>query len=422
VESKNQCTERKYNYKLGYVRGLAIIEVVLAHTSLGGLSYYPGLSVFFAWFSPFSFAIPVFFFVSGYFFEETAKLFGYIKKRFRRLIITYYSWNLFYLVVFFVVTSIGFLQWAAKISLWTFFIQPWTTADQYAFNLAAWFVPCLFLVQIAFVLLRKSLGTFKLTNEYFLFAFFLALGLTGTYLISIGYTNSFYLILDRTLFGLPFIQLGYLYKAKLEKFDKPSYTTIFTSIILLVSIQYALLSFYGSLNFDLLSVTFHGRILEPFLSSFTGIWLCLIISTVFAKIFEPKKAPSRALKYIGENTWSIMINQFLGFYLLSTVFFAIGAPGFNIVSYKTDLFYDYLINGDPRSQILYLAVGLLFPLFMTFCLTKLSAKTKNIFKRESKPQFSPGQNKYKIPKIFQSAKRKIMETLRFHKREDIPKT
>ena len=121
VDSKNRSKERKYNYKLGYVRGLAIIAVVLAHSGLGGLSYYPGLNVFFAWFSPFSFAIPVFFFVSGYFFDETAKLFGYIKKRFRRLVIAYYSWNLFYVAVFFVVTSIGLLQWAGKINLCTFF-------------------------------------------------------------------------------------------------------------------------------------------------------------------------------------------------------------------------------------------------------------------------------------------------------------
>jgi hypothetical protein len=84
-----------------------------------------------------------------------------------------------------------------------------------------------------------------------------------------------------------------------------------------------------------------------------------------------------------------MINQFLGFWLLSTVFFAVGAPGFSIASYHTDIYYRYLINGDARSQILYLVVGLLFPLFLTFCLTKLSAKTKSIFKRESKPKISP---------------------------------
>jgi fucose 4-O-acetylase-like acetyltransferase len=321
--------------------------------------------------------IPAFFFVSGYFYEETPKIFSYVKKRFKRLVIPYYSWNLFYAVVFFAVTSIGLVQWVYSVNLSSFFVQPWITGNQYLFNLAAWFVLSLFLIQVVFVLIRRTFNKLKLTNEYFLFAFFLALGLIGTYLVSLGYTNSFYLILDRTLFGLPFVQLGVLYKTKLEKFDKPS----IISVIALIIAQFSLLQIYGNLDFDTLSLTFHGKILEPFLTSFTGIWLCLQVSMVFAKILSPRTLPSRLLKHIGDNSWSIMVNQFLGFWLLSTAFFVIGANGFNLSAYKTNIYYEYLINGDAHFAILYLLVGISFPLLFTYGLIKLRGKATIFFKK-----------------------------------------
>jgi fucose 4-O-acetylase-like acetyltransferase len=410
VDTKNQPKERKYNYKLGYLRALAIIIVILAHTNLAGLDTIRPFDMFFDLFSPFSFAIPVFFFASGYFYEDTARFFGYAKKRFSRLVIPYYLWNIFYVVIFFVVTSIGLLQWAAKINLYTFFYQPWTTGDQYAFNITGWFVLCLFLAQIIYILIRKTVGALKLKNEYFLFAFFLALGLLGTYLPTIGF-NTLILVFSRVLFSLPFLQFGYLYKSKIEKFDKPSYRNIIISIIVLAVIQVGLFTVYGGkLDYEPLTAQFHGKILQPFLSSFTGIWLCLQISTLIAKFMKPKWAPSRLLRYIGDNSWGIMINQFLGFWLLSTAFFFAGAPGFNVVRYKTDIFYDYLLYGNPFSEILYLVIGLFFPLLLAYCLAKSRTRIKNYI--ESSPSIS-GKIKtiQQIPsKLSKLAQRKVVKS------------
>lgn len=379
VDAQSQTEHRNYNFKLSYVRALAVIAVVLAHADLGGLYLTPGINYLFEWFSPFSFMIPAFFFVAGYFFEETPKIFGYIKKRFKRLVVSYYWWNLFYVLLFLAVTSIGLLQWVYSINFGSFFVQPWITGNQYAFNLAAWFVLALFLVQVIYVIIRKILAKFNFTNEYLLFVVFLALGLIGTFLVSLGYTDSFYLLLNRTLFGLPFMQLGFLYKTKLEKFDKPS----IISIALLLLAQFSLLYVYGKLDFDTLSLTFGGRILQPFLSSFTGIWLCLQLSMVFARVFSPKTWPSRILSHIGDNSWSIMVNQFLGFWLLSTAFLFIGADGFDVAAYRTDIYYRYAIGGDVRWVILYVLVGIAIPLILSFCSTQLKAKCGGLFKKRA---------------------------------------
>ncbi len=357
---------------------------MLAHAELGGLNILPGLDLFFNWFSPYSFMLTVFFFVSGYLYNEAPSIFGYIKKRFKRLVIPYYTWNAFYVVIFFIVTSIGLLQWG-PINLYTFFVQPWVNGEQFAFNLAAWFVLTLFLTQLLFVVMRSVLKRFNLSKEYLIFGVFLLLGLMSTYLSSLGCTNSFFLVLNRVLFGLPFIQLGFLYKTKLEKYDKPS----IISIILLFVVQFSLLHIYGNLEYNPLYLNYRGNILQPFLSSFTGIWLCLQISMVFAKVFRPQTLPSKLLKNVGDNSWSIMINQFFGFWLLSTVFLFFGANGFNLTVYKTDIYYRYLINGDPHSLILYVIVGISFPLILSYCLIRLRRKTGGFFKRKADKPLIP---------------------------------
>ena len=152
------------------------------------------------------------------------------------------------------------------------------------------------------------------------------------------------------MFGLPFVQLGHLYKTRLEKYDKPSVI----SIVLLLVVQFGLLYVNNfNLSFDMLHGDFRGRIIQPFLSSFTGIWLYLQVSMFLAKYLSPKRWSSRLLKYMGDNSWSIMIHQFLGFWLLSTVFLFVGADGFNVVAYQHDIYYRYLVGGNALSAMLY---------------------------------------------------------------------
>jgi hypothetical protein len=136
-------------------------------------------------------------------------------------------------------------------------------------------------------------------------------------------------------------------------------------------VQFSLLSVYGVLEYDPLHAIFLGRVLQPFLSSFTGIWLCLQISAVFSRLFSKKTVASRALKYIGDKSWDIMVHQFLGFWLLSTIFLYLGTSGFDFTAYKTDIYYNYIISGVPLSEMLYVLVGFVFPLVLSYLLTKL---------------------------------------------------
>lgn len=355
-----------YNLKLGYLRAMAIILVVLGHSGNGSLNFI------FDWFPPYSFQLSLFFFVSGYSYNDALQAWRYIKKSFNRLVIQYYAWNILYAAIFLVVTSVGLLVWRYSVNLDSFFVQPWIYGNQYLFNLAAWFVLALFLVQAAHVLLRRVLGKLGLKNEFFLFGFFLALGLLGTYLASIGYPNEYYMPLGRTLFGLPLVQLGYLYRAKLEKYDKPTLKLTATILAVTFVAQILLLNFYDSLTYVVLEMNFDGKILQPYLSSFTGILLCLQL----AKILAVKVRPIKLLRCIGDNSWIIMINHFLGFWLLTTVFYVFNAPGFDVAAYKTDIYYNYLPFGNWQFLLVYTLAGIFFALAFGLALSKFWCRIK----------------------------------------------
>jgi hypothetical protein len=195
------------------------------------------------------------------------------------------------------------------------------------------------LVQVMYIAIRKGLVKVKVANEYLLFAVCLALGLAGTFLANIGWIDSVYLIVSRVMFGLPFVSFGYLYRVKLEKFDATTAVNFVAGMVLLLMTQFSLLHIYGSMDYDPLHMAFQGRLLQPFLSSFTGIWLCLQVWKAFAWLFKPKTWVSRGIKVIGNKSWDIMVHQFLGFWLLSAAFRYLGADDFDFVAFKTNIYY-----------------------------------------------------------------------------------
>lgn len=362
--SVSNTANQTYNYKLGYLRGIAIILVVIGHA--GSV----GLNLFSDWFPIYSFHLPLLIFISGYFYNDTVKALTYVKKRFRRLVIPYYSWNIFYAVLLLILTSTGLFLWQYPLNLYSFFLQPWEDSNQYSFNLAGWFVLALFFIQISYLTIRSVWKKIKIPHgEYCLFLFLLTFGLLSTYFAVGTYSSWYFLILARVLFGLPFLHLGYLYKVKLEKFDKTSYF----SLLGVFFIQLILIFVYGQASFSMIYMDFNGRILEPFLFSFTGIWFCLQLSAILATHFNPIKM----LRYIGDNSWSIMINQFLGFWVLSSLFFLLNPRGFDEIAYKTNVFYRYIIgSGHEQSLMLYVVAGIFLSLFLSFVTSKVWAFLK----------------------------------------------
>lgn len=263
---------KQKNIKFLILQTIGIILVVLGHKG--------GINLFTDWFPIYSFHMPLFIFISGYFYKTNSEsnLIAFIKNKSKRLLIPYFAWNLIYGIIFTAITKMNIIDYSAQggelLSLRTLFIVPWLHGHQFIFNLATWFVLILFLVQISYAIFRKIGMYIKVDNEYFFMIFFLIIGLTSVILANEGHITGYKAPIIKVMFLIPFFHFGYLYKEKLESKDNLNNIAYF---MILFVIQLILLKKYVNLGFSVawLNTFNKENILLPFLTSLTGIlfWL-----------------------------------------------------------------------------------------------------------------------------------------------------
>ena len=109
----------------------------------------------------------------------------------------------------------------------------------------------------------------------------------------------------------------------------------------------------------------------PILIGFLGIAMWMRI----AVILEPVIGRSRWINLVADSTYSIMMNQFLGFMLVKTAF-ALGSrvyagfANFDWIRYKTDIWYYYMPKGVVYTLIIYSFAGVAFPILVQMLLNK----------------------------------------------------
>ena len=152
-----------FNMQFCILSALGMFFVVDGHLNnsyldIGGLVPY------------YSFHMPLFAFISGYFYKKGSehRLGAYTKKKIIRLLGPYMVYNLIYGMIVQGLHRAGF-AFGGDLSLWNLFVEPFITGHQFEYNLAAWFVPALFLVEMANVLLRRLLK--RVDSEYAVFFF-----------------------------------------------------------------------------------------------------------------------------------------------------------------------------------------------------------------------------------------------------------
>ena len=193
---------------------LGIIFVVDGHLNhsffdIGGLIPY------------YAFHMPLFIFISGYFFrmKEGESLWRFAKRKFLRLMIPYYLWNLIYGFLAAFLRRNGFL-FGEPITLDTLVLEPFCLGYQFILNHAAWFVPSLFLIELAYRALVSN-RIWKKAEKACRFLFFLTLvgGIVGIFMSRNAGNEGFFLTVEKMLFLLPFYSAGVLYRRELEDKD-----------------------------------------------------------------------------------------------------------------------------------------------------------------------------------------------------------
>lgn len=345
-----------YRFKILYA--VAMLMVVAGHSSGGGMSLSFG-----DWFPYSGLHLPLFAFGSGYFYKDQSenKVLSYIGGKVKSLIIPMYIYTFVYGFIAHLLHQIGF-GIGKELSFRNLVIAPISDGHQFAYNMGGWFVVPLFMVQIAYVLLRKLLKRIKGDiPEYFFFIVTVTVGIVGNYYLGChGPLEGRWLVIGRFVYFMPFYGLGVFYNRCLEKYDTIS-SLIY--LPLLFTAKLAIIVHYGRASRYIVSWfrDFHDGPITPILAGFIGIAVWMRIATML----EPVIGRSRLVRVIADNTYSIMMNQFAGFMLVKLFFgwmstFIASFPEFDWYAFKSDIWWYYNPWQVDHTMIIYPIAGIAF--------------------------------------------------------------
>ena len=362
---------KKTNKKMMLLSCIGILLVVFGHTN-NGLKF--GNDIF----PIYSFHMVLFVFISGYFYNEKNEdnLFkkdGYIVKKIKKLVITYFIWNLIYGIIVTIFRLNNIVSFGKPITFNTFFIEPWINGHQYIFNLSAWFILALFLVNIVYIIFRKCLKRIKVWDDYvFLFLFFI-IALFSVYMAKNIKIREYYPII-RTGFFMFFYHLGYIYKNKIE--GKFRINTI-VYLLTLITINIMLIKIDNRIDYNMALLDFKNKYLfTPILAGITGVLFFLKIS----EKLEPICGNNKIINYIGNNTFDIMMHHLFWIFITNLIIFKLvpilDLRGFDVEKFRTSIYYFYTAN-IYKIVLFYTIIGISIPLIVKYFYEKIIISLNN---------------------------------------------
>lgn len=361
--------EKPIDYRFKILYAVGMIMVVCGHVGGGGISIISD------WFPYGGLHLALFVFCSGYFYRSKAEesVPKYILKKLQSLVVPLYIYTVVYAIIVQISRLKGF-EMGGDISFNNIFIAPITNGHQFIYNMGGWFIAPLFMVEVYNIIIRKILKMInKNISEWAFFVISMVSGIAGNQLACMGYLQNWWLVLVRMLYFVPFYEMGILYKGKLEKIDRriPS----FWYFVIVFAVKLAIVYHYGKM----LVYTppwcndFTEGPVMPIVIGYLGIALWVRIAT----ILEPVIGRSKWINIIADNTYSIMMNQFLGFMIVKTVYaiiskLYIGFSDFDWISYKTDIWWYYIPKGLSYTLIIYVVAGIAFSIIVQKIIDKFA--------------------------------------------------
>ena len=301
---------------INIIRALSILLVVSGH--MGGIFDLIGIPYKESEiFSAYSFHMPAFIFVSGYYFKlnNSVKLSEFIKNKMYKLIIPYYIANVFYGMLTYYLKKQSLFSNCKDLSLFNLIVEPWLSGYQFNLNGPSWFALFLFLVQLVYFVLKKIIysNDDKPSNktEFKILVIFTILGFIGTWGSKLDFikNNSIYWGFIRVLFGLQFYQLGYFYRTFLLN----KIPINIKSFLILILSKVIFIEAVGNYSFSMRALLFKNKVVLPLTVSIFGIYY--IIHIAYFILLAIKKYNLSKIKNIcitlGNNTWSIMMHHML---------------------------------------------------------------------------------------------------------------
>lgn len=361
--------EKKIDYRFKLMYAVGIIMVVCGHANGGGISFLIG-----DWFPYGGIHIALFVFCSGYFFSEKSldNVAKYISKKIKALIVPLYIYNFFYGILVQLLRLKEFSM-GEDFTLYNLFIAPIVNGHQFTYNMAGWFVIPLFMTEILNVLLRVFLKKCKINlPETVFFVLSVVCGLIGTTMACNGIREGWWIVLVRLLYFVPFYELGIYYKRVLEKYERKIPSFWYISVIFIIKYVIVLCCGRMMIYYPSWCNNFDDGPVVPILVGYLGIALWMRICS----IMEPVIGRSKWINILADNTFSIMINQFLGFMAVKAVFAILSKSGriftdFDWPSFKSNIWWYYLPGGMEYSLIIYVVGSIVFCVLLQKIIDKI---------------------------------------------------
>ena len=319
-----------------------------------------------------SFFMPMFIFISGYFFKEDylQKPFRFIGKKIKRLLLPYLIINMIY---------VGFIilvrQFVPQIQ-WEYGFHLFTTGVDTILTTPAWFIPSLFFVSIVYFMFRLL---FRKWNHFAAFGIFAIIGAVCVWLAQTEWNNDYTVLLLKIGFFLQFYEFGGLFRVHLEnKIHRIPKSAVMLSCVLLNCIIMVIT--HGKIDFgNMYAMTGFetGFYILPLITFLTGtlFWLSA------AELLAPLTRNNRLVQFISRHTFGIMFHHLLFFLLLDVIimFLPFRADQFNYRIFYVNAGW-YKADYIEGIRIWYFIFGLVGSLVLCFIYDKCKEKVIHIVK------------------------------------------
>ena len=289
---------KKRNQIFQYLEAIGILMVIDDHTGttvgiMSGLFPYN------------SFYMPMFVFISGYFYREQSVLKN-VGHKARHLLLPYLLWGGIGNLIAWIMMRMRIVNWYTPLSFKTI-LSSLTIVSLSPLTDPSWFVVMLFWVAVVYNLLHIILRIKARWMDYAFSVVSVIIGFGLIYLCMNGYAYNLYvLFFVRTFWYMQFYHAGVMFHRYCEK--RVSKWPTLLSCTVFVMINAALLCVFGdSIRFNSTAwmASFHSWWL-PVVTSITGILFWYKVM----QFLSDKIGQLKAVDYIAENTFTIMCTHF----------------------------------------------------------------------------------------------------------------
>lgn len=298
-------------------------------------------------------------------------VFGFIKRKFLRLIVPYFIWNFVYFGIMFLLQNnpiFSFSIFTGEVTWKNFVLVPFQQGRGFGYNVAAWFLPFLFLVEALYCAIRYCLAKVFRNQEFPLVLVFFLIACAGIRLSRLKWASPWRVGVTRAMYGAFWYAFAVYYREKLETIDWKIPALVAIAGNMLVS-AFLILRF-GNDTPVIYAANFSPRATLIFLRAGLGIWFWLRVSRLLA----PVVVRSKAALFFAKHTFSLMIHQGLAGLVLNGMIYKLRlVSNFDVEAYRSKIWFGV---GPDTFRVVYL---ILIPAMILIPVWFIEKHTKSRF-------------------------------------------